>query len=128
MTLPTIRHGFASNGKHYAEFIPEGMINTIRIYGETQDEATEGAFEFLDEYDVARRAAHIKHSDPVENPAHYTRFPVEVITITENLNFCRGNAVKYICRAGAKNPDLEVQDLQKALWYLEREIARLRAS
>ena len=61
----------------------------------------------------------------VNSPSHYTRFPVEVIEITENLNFCRGNAVKYIARAGFKNPDKEVEDLKKALWYIQREISRL---
>ena len=61
------------------------------------------------------------------NPGHYTRFPgVEVIQITEHLNFCRGNAVKYIARAGAKDPLKEIEDLTKAAWYINREIVRLR--
>lgn len=63
-------------------------------------------------------------TDPI-NPPHYTRFPVEVIQLTEHLNFCRGNAVKYIARAGAKDPDKELEDLKKAAWYIDREIARL---
>lgn len=61
--------------------------------------------------------------DSVNHPAHYTQYPVEVIEITEHLNFCRGNAVKYICRAGHKGDELE--DLRKALWYIRREIERL---
>lgn len=62
--------------------------------------------------------------DAVNHPAHYTRFPgVEVIQITEHLNFCRGNAVKYLCRAGAKGDELE--DLRKAAWYVQREIERV---
>lgn len=65
-------------------------------------------------------------SDPVSHPAHYTAYPVEVIQLTEHLNFCRGNAVKYVARAGLKNPDTEVQDLEKAVWYLSREIQRLK--
>lgn len=66
-------------------------------------------------------------SDPVKHPAHYTQHPsgVECITITEHMNFNKGNAVKYIWRAGEKGD--EVQDLQKAVWYLEREIARLQS-
>lgn len=64
-------------------------------------------------------------SDPI-NPDHYKRFPVEVIEITEHLNFCRGNAVKYIARAGAKDPAKEIEDLRKSIWYLEREIQRLQ--
>ena len=59
------------------------------------------------------------------NPPHYRKHPsgVECIQITEHMNFCRGNAVKYIWRAGEKGSELE--DLRKAKWYLEREIARV---
>lgn len=59
------------------------------------------------------------------NPEHYTRFPVEVIEITQHLNFCRGNAVKYLARAGHKDPNKEVEDLKKALWYVQKEIERV---
>ena len=64
-------------------------------------------------------------SDPVNHPAHYTWLPngLEVIDVTENFNFNRGNAIKYIMRAGQK--ENEIQDLQKAVWYLNREIERL---
>ena len=66
-------------------------------------------------------------NDPVNHPSHYKMANgVEVIDITEQLNFCRGNAVKYICRAGKKGgPDLEIQDLRKAAWYINRELQRL---
>lgn len=67
-------------------------------------------------------------SDNVNHPAHYKLGNgAEVIDITENLNFCRGNAVKYLCRAGQKDPDKEVEDLEKARWYINREIQRVRA-
>ncbi|GAB2702499.1 hypothetical protein BKA24_001668 [Microbacterium marinum] len=66
-------------------------------------------------------------TDAVNHPSHYTRFPgVEVIDLTEHLNFCRGNAVKYIARAGAKDPAREIEDLEKARWYIDREIERTR--
>jgi hypothetical protein len=66
-------------------------------------------------------------ADPVNHPAHYKMANgAEVIDLVENLSFCRGNAVKYICRAGLKNPDTEIEDLQKAQWYLTREINRLQ--
>lgn len=67
-----------------------------------------------------------KIPDPT-NPAHYREFPVEVIQIVRHLNFNRGNAVKYVCRAGRKNltEGQEVEDLKKAIWYLEDEIQRL---
>lgn len=64
--------------------------------------------------------------DPVSHPAHYTAYPVEVIQLTEHMNFCRGNAVKYVARAGLKDKSKEVEDLEKAVWYLNREIQRLK--
>lgn len=66
-------------------------------------------------------------SDPVCRPAHYTWLRgLEVIDLTEQLNFNRGNVVKYVCRAGVKDPDTEIQDLEKARWYLDREIQRVK--
>jgi hypothetical protein len=62
-------------------------------------------------------------SDEVERPAHYTRYPVECIAITEHMSFCVGNAVKYLYRAGAKGDP--VVDLKKASWYIQREIKRI---
>ena len=64
-------------------------------------------------------------SDVVNHPAHYTAYPVEVIDLTEHMNFNRGNAVKYIARAGLKDPAKEIEDLMKARWYVDREITRL---
>ena len=66
-----------------------------------------------------------KH-DAVNHPSHYTGHPsgVECIEITEHFNFCVGNAMKYLWRAGLKNDQLE--DLKKARWYVDREIARLQ--
>jgi len=56
------------------------------------------------------------------NPQHYRMFPTEVIEITEHLNFNMGNAVKYITRTDYKGQPME--DLKKALWYIDREIKR----
>ena len=65
--------------------------------------------------------------DSVNHPSHYTDHPsgVECITVTEHMSFLRGNAVKYLWRAGSKGPALE--DLKKARWYLDREISNLEA-
>lgn len=64
-------------------------------------------------------------TDNVNKPPHYTAHPsgVECIQITEHMNFCLGNALKYIWRAGLKQN--EVEDLKKAVWYLNREIERV---
>ena len=64
-------------------------------------------------------------NDPVAHPSHYTSHPsgVECLTITRHMNFNLGNAIKYIWRAGLKGN--AVQDLRKAKFYIEDEIARL---
>ncbi|QBC87361.1 DUF3310 domain-containing protein [Mycobacterium avium] len=63
----------------------------------------------------------------VDHPPHYTQHPsgVECITITEHMGFNLGNAVKYIWRADLKGD--AIQDLEKAAWYISREIHRRRA-
>lgn len=68
-----------------------------------------------------------KTEDVVNHPNHYTDGKIEVIKFIEDkkLNFHRGNAVKYIARAGKKCKDKEIEDLKKAIWYLKREIKRL---
>ena len=65
-----------------------------------------------------------KALDPVNHPPHYTSHPsgVECIQVTEHMGFNLGNAVKYIWRADEKGAPL--QDLRKAVWYIEREIQR----
>lgn len=64
-------------------------------------------------------------SDPVNHPKHYTSHPsgIECIQITRHMNFCLGNAIKYIWRADEKGKALE--DLDKAIFYLQEE-KRLR--
>ena len=66
-------------------------------------------------------------TDQVRHPDHYRGFSngAEVIDITENLSFNRGNVVKYVARAGRKDPAKELEDLRKAQFYLDREIGRL---
>ncbi len=66
--------------------------------------------------------------DDVNYPKHYTSDPsgVEAITICEHRSFCMGNAIKYLFRAGRKgDKDKHIEDLRKAVWYIEREIALL---
>lgn len=66
--------------------------------------------------------------DVVNHPSHYRagEIPVECIDVVEHFNFNLGNAVKYIWRAGKKGGSTkQVEDLQKAAWYVKREIERL---
>ena len=66
--------------------------------------------------------------DIVQRPIHYNYSKLEPITVVEawNLSFCLGNVVKYVARAGKKDPSKVVEDLEKARWYLDREISRLK--
>lgn len=70
-----------------------------------------------------------KDNDVVNRPAHYTDGKIEVIDFIEDkkLGFCLGNAIKYISRAGKKDPTKEIEDLQKAKWYVERRIKELES-
>ena len=65
-------------------------------------------------------------NDPVDHPSHYTQYPVEVIELTRHMSFTRGNTVKYVARAGFKgDKKQELEDMKKARWYLNDDIARL---
>lgn len=61
-------------------------------------------------------------NDAVNHPAHYTDGKYEVIAFINksglHVSFQLANAIKYICRSGKKNPDTEIEDLKKALWYI----------
>lgn len=62
--------------------------------------------------------------DPVNHPSHYTSGKIEVIEYIEDqkLPYHLGNAVKYISRAGKKDPAKKSEDLEKAIWYIRRYI------
>ncbi len=66
-------------------------------------------------------------NDAVNRPSHYTTGKIEVIDFIEDQKFGYhlGNTVKYLCRAGRKDPSKEVEDLRKAAWYLQRRIEKL---
>ncbi len=71
----------------------------------------------------------------VEHPSHYTwlkeKCGIEVIDITRHMDFCLGNAIKYILRAGHKNEEglksneKEIEDLKKAIWYINDKIKQI---
>lgn len=73
--------------------------------------------------------------DNVNHPPHYTwlkdKCGIEVIDITRHMDFCLGNAIKYILRAGHKKDaslsdnQKEVEDLKKAIWYIKDRIKQL---
>lgn len=89
--------------------------------------------EVLDE-EIIELKKQEKTFDDVNCPKHYTDSKIEVIDYIEdkNLGFCLGNVVKYVSRAGKKHSadktdkEKEIQDLNKAKWYLDRRIRELK--
>ena len=71
----------------------------------------------------------VKKEDNVNHPPHYTwlkdKCGIEVLDITRHLDFCLGNAVKYILRSGKKDKSKEVEDLKKAIFYINDKINQL---
>ena len=67
-------------------------------------------------------------TDMVNHPPHYTSDPsgVECIDIVRHRNYNIGNAIKYLWRAGLKNEDKHIEDLKKAIFYINNEIDRLQ--
>jgi hypothetical protein len=76
--------------------------------------------------DLEKLMGKLEKEDVVNHPSHYTTGKIEVIDFIEDkgLDYHRANAIKYICRAGLKNPAKRVEDLQKAVWYLNRLIGK----
>jgi hypothetical protein len=66
--------------------------------------------------------------DQVNHPTHYTSHPsgIEALQITRHMNFNLGNAMKYIWRAGIKSEEKHIEDLQKAIFYIQDEIKRIK--
>lgn len=110
----------------------EGLVRIVQV--DSADEPTH-YYRVVHSYDTdgewfwaleSELSSH-EQDDPVNHPAHYTYGSIEVsdFIADKGLNFFRGNVVKYVSRAGKKDADTELEDLRKAVWYLEREITRL---
>ena len=69
-------------------------------------------------------------TDMVNHPKHYTSDPsgVECIQVVRHRNYNIGNAIKYLWRAGLKNEDKHIEDLKKAIFYIQDEIKRLEGN
>lgn len=116
--------------------VPRSRISTLPSYRDLSDEEYRGA-RAIREYITKTPENHptdedkgvkedLPASDNINHPSHYTSYKgIEVIQLTEQMNFNRGNAVKYIARAGLKSKDAELEDLKKAQWYIAREIERI---
>jgi hypothetical protein len=69
----------------------------------------------------------LRPKSAIDHPSHYNSHPagIECIDVVEHMTFNLGSAVKYIWRSGLKGSSPTVEDLKKARWYVDREIARL---
>jgi hypothetical protein len=112
--------------KEYCNSKPVGhckycpLENMTNCYTDVTDEEIEVNYRLIFGEDIGK-------DDAVNHPSHYNDGKIEVIDYIEdkNLDFCLGNAVKYISRAGKKNKDKEVEDLEKAIWYINRRIKQI---
>lgn len=99
---------------------PISVESSERMYGHV-------TVRVLEDYSVEEVT---ENKDLINHPAHYTDGSIEVWDYIDDktLGYFKGNAVKYISRAGKKSPDTEIQDLEKAIAYLNREIKRIKQS
>lgn len=112
------------------DFLP---IHFIKVSTWTAPDGHDFSYPVLDGPIYAPEPAEPPSPDYVNHPPHYTSHPsgIECIQVTEHYNFCIGNAIKYLWRNGlkseeGKNPkDKQVEDLKKAVFYINREIERL---
>ena len=110
----------------YAHCVLDGIPDLLLPANEL-NEVNEYNFKRLQKCGVACPKQQKAAGSAINHPAHYNH-GIEVIDYIEshNLNFNRGNAVKYLTRAGLKDKDKEVEDLEKAKWYVDRELERVK--
>ena len=119
---------FDGKGPHpIVALVSTGSEEQVLTYDETGEH-----FELR--FELAMAEEQERTEDPVNSPKHYTSHPsgVECIQIAEHYNFCIGNAIKYLWRHGLKESkglsgkEKSIQDLEKAVWYINREIENLK--
>ena len=67
-----------------------------------------------------------EEKESVNHPEHYNKHKIECLQVVELFNFNRGSAMKYIWRSGEKDKKREIEDLEKAMFYIDREIERIK--
>lgn len=99
-----------TNGKQRATNMPE-IVNDSEYFTPT--------------FEIKRTVK----EDNVNHPSHYTwlkdKCGIEVVDITRHMDFCLGNAIKYILRSGKKDKNKEIEDLKKAIFYINDKINQL---
>lgn len=118
--------------EYFTEFTEEEFIKFMEFDKELVKKARQGWSDVPPELrdkvvDISPESDHqivLKENDVVNRPSHYTDGKIEVIDFIEDkqLGFHLANSVKYISRAGKKDPTKTKEDLKKAIWYIERYI------
>ena len=77
---------------------------------------------------IVEEARHVIKGDPVKHPTHYTYGSIECVDyiLDKDLDFCLGNVIKYVTRAGHKETSSMIEDLEKAAQYLQFKIDNLK--
>ena len=115
----------------------DGCITDVQGYTEhcwDTNEVSSYFIPFTYNLDTKNSTSSETKEDMVNHPPHYTKHPsgVECIDITMHYDFCIGNAIKYLWRSGLKqeegisNKDKEIEDINKAIWYLQKKIEILK--
>lgn len=121
-------------GQYYSCHIMDSLTNSV---GDHITFAYMSGSEFYTYFEYADKDLFVEEKkDKVNHPSHYTwlkeKCGIEVIDITRHLDFCTGNAVKYLLRAGHKEEagyseiQKEIEDLEKAIWYIKDRIKQLK--
>lgn len=84
-------------------------------------------YKFQDEWYCRNTACSNSKEDSINHPSHYTFGKIEVIDVIDDwkLSYELSSVIKYVARAGKKDPLRTIEDLKKAAWYLNREIENL---
>jgi hypothetical protein len=100
----------------------------IYIGDDVFDYYLENRFQLFESIEKQNTKLLKKVKEQVNNPDHYQNDKFEVIEVIEayKLGFNLGNCIKYVLRAGKKDPTKTIQDIEKAIWYLNREIKNIQ--
>lgn len=123
----------AVRGEPELEFRRVSHVDRVSFFIRRKDGAWAGNFDtILDGVNEHARLVKLNKfvaCSDVDHPSYYggdTTYEAIKVIEAWKLDFCLGNAVKYISRAGKKDPTKEIEDLRKAAWYLERRIQQLK--
>jgi hypothetical protein len=123
---PAKKKAYDELSKKYTDGLAESMKNTTEKVKVALDPDSPLNWKWVYEHAAEAEIPQTdKKIDPVNSPPHYTAGGIETIDFIEakDFNYRLGNVIKYVSRAGKKVDGDPITDLEKAKWYLDREIA-----